>query len=354
MVVNRGISLSLVLELLAYTLPAFLIFTIPMATLLAVISALGRLSTDGEIISLKASGVSLYQLAPPFLLFSFLSYLITAYMTLYALPWSTNAFQNLLFTVAQTCSERMLKEKTFNDDFEGLVIYPEDIDQKERKMKNVLISDRRDKEAYNTIISKEGYVFTDPDSSYVELQLLNGTVHRIGKNLKTYQMVHFQRYNITLDLSLGSKSERVKKYAEMSLDELRKKQKDIREENKDTTAISMEIHKKFALPFACLVFGIIGIPLGIQPRRSARSYSLILSLGIFLLYYVFISIGEVTVKSGMIPVLVGAWLPNGALISLGIYLFIKAAHEKPITVLTWLGDILDRLFQILREQFIRD
>jgi lipopolysaccharide export system permease protein len=353
MVVNRGVGLSLVLKLLAYTLPSFLVFTIPMAVLLAVISALGRLSTDGEIISLKASGVSLYQLAPPFLTFAFLTYLFTTFLTLNALPWSTNAFQNLLFTIAQTCSERMLKAKTFNDDFEGLVIYPEDIDTKERKMKNVLISDRREPETSNTIIAKEGYIFTDPDSNRVELKLLNGTVHRTGKDLKTYQTVNFQSYKITLDPSLSSKNEREKKYAAMNLEELREKLKSLKEEKKDTAVLSMEIHKKFALPFACFVFGILGIPLGIQPRRSARSYSLILSLGVFLLYYILISVGEVTVKSGVLPVLVGAWLPNVGLISLGAYIFVKAAHESPIAILTWLGDIMDRLFQLLREQFIR-
>ena len=353
MVVNRGVGLSLVLKLLVYTLPAFLVFTIPMAVLLAVISALGRLSTDGEVISLKASGVSLYQLAPPFLLFSFVTYAITAYLTLYALPWSTNSFQNLLFTMARTCSERMLKEKTFNDDFEGLVIYPEDIDAKERKMKNVLISDRRDRGTYNTIIAKEGYIFTDPDSNRVNLKLFDGIVHRVGKDLKTYQMVNFQSYDIALDLTLSSKNEREKKYGEMDLGELRKKLNDLRTEKKDTTILSMEINKKFALPFACFVFGIIGIPLGIQPKRSARSYSLILSLSVFLLYYILISVGEVMVKSGLMPVLLGAWLANGAMISLGIYLFVKAAHESPITVLTWLGELLDRLSHFFRERFVR-
>jgi lipopolysaccharide export system permease protein len=354
MVINRGVGFSLVLKLLTYTLPSFLVFTIPMAVLLAVISALGRLSTDGEITSLKASGISLYQLLPPFLLFSFLTYLFTTYLTLYALPWSTNSFQNLLFTVARTCSEKMLKEKTFNDDFEGLVIYPEDIDPKERKMKNVLISDRRNRGTYNTIIAKEGYILTDPDSNRIDLKLFDGIVHRVGKDLKTYQMVNFQTYDIALDLSLGSKNEREKKYGEMDLGELRKKLKDLREEKQDTTVLAMEIHKKFGLPFACFVFGIIGIPLGIQPRRAARSYSLILSIGVFLLYYILISVGEVMVKNGLIPVLLGAWLANGALISLGIYLFIKAAHETPIRVLTWLGDILDRLFQFFREQVVRD
>jgi len=353
MVVNRGVGLSLVFKLLAYTLPALLVFTIPMAVLLAVISALGRLSTDGEVISLKASGVSLYQLAPPFLLFSFVTYAITAYLTLYALPWSTNSFQNLLFTMARTCSERMLKEKTFNDDFEGLVIYPEDIDAKERKMKNVLISDRRDRGTYNTIIAKEGYIFTDPDSNRVNLKLFDGIVHRVGKDLKTYQMVNFQSYDIALDLTLSSKNEREKKYGEMDLGELRKKLNDLRTEKKDTTILSMEINKKFALPFACFVFGIIGIPLGIQPKRSARSYSLILSLSVFLLYYILISVGEVMVKSGLMPVLLGAWLANGAMISLGIYLFVKAAHESPITVLTWLGELLDWLCHFFRERFVR-
>lgn len=353
MVVNQGVNLFLVLKLLAYTLPYLMIFTVPMAVLLAVITSLGRLSADGEIISLKATGVSLYQIALPFLIFSFVGSLITGYLTLYLLPWSSTSFRTLLFTMSRTCSEKMLKEKTFNDDFEGLVIYVDEIDKRERKMKNLLISDRRDFGIYNTIIAKEGYILTDPDFNRVNLKLFDGTVHRLGKNLKAYQMVKFQSYDIALNLAVGSNSKQVKKYQEMGLQELRKELTNLRKEKKDTIQVSMEIHKKFTFPYACIVFGIIGIPLGIQPRRSARSYSIVLSLGVFLLYYIMISIGEVLIKIGWMPIFVGAWFANIVMTLLGIYLFIRAAQESPVLILIRVGEMLDRFVQFIQEKLLR-
>ena len=86
MVVNRGVPLLEVLKLFSYILPAFLEVTVPMALLLAVIVAFGRLSSDSEIVALKTSGVSLYQLMRPVALFAVVVYLVALALSLYARP----------------------------------------------------------------------------------------------------------------------------------------------------------------------------------------------------------------------------------------------------------------------------
>src|SRR4030066_538445 len=74
LIVTRGVSLTQILMLLLFISPSFLIFTIPMAFLLGTLLSFGRLSGDSEITAFKASGMSLYQLYLPVLLFSIGTY----------------------------------------------------------------------------------------------------------------------------------------------------------------------------------------------------------------------------------------------------------------------------------------
>src|SRR5438105_8128044 len=89
----------------------------------------------------------------------------------------------------------------------------------------------------------------------------------------------------------------------------------------------VEIHKKFAIPFACLVFGILGLPLGITNRRGGKSSGFSLSIAIILIYYVMINNGEHLADTGKIGPAVAMWTPNLALLALGIYLLIRANRD---------------------------
>ncbi len=121
--VNKRVPLFYILGFLYYLLPSFLVLTIPMATLLSVMLAFNRLSGDNEITALKASGVSVYQLTPPVLLFALFTTLATLILSLYSLPRANEASRALLYEMASSKAHAGIKERVFNDDFEGLVLY---------------------------------------------------------------------------------------------------------------------------------------------------------------------------------------------------------------------------------------
>jgi lipopolysaccharide export system permease protein len=129
----------------------------------------------------------------------------------------------------------------------------------------------------------------------------------------------------------------------MSIGELRKKIKIKKILKQDFTPQLLEIYRKFSIPFACVVFGLMGIPLGIQPRRSGKSYGFILGILVVLVYYVLLTSAETAAFNGIIPPLIASWTPNLILIGLGIYLLVKAAKESPIAILTWLAQITESL-----------
>src|SRR5207245_6362532 len=140
LVVTRGVPVENILRLLSYILPAFLEVTVPMAMLLAILVAFGRLSADSEMVELRSSGLSLYQLIAPVAMVALLATAATAALSVWAGPWGNRALKTALFDLARTRASAGIKPQIFNDDFPGLVIYAETIEATNDRLHHVLIS----------------------------------------------------------------------------------------------------------------------------------------------------------------------------------------------------------------------
>ena len=342
LIVNRGVSLSHILMLLAFLSPSFLIFTIPMAVLLATLIGFGRLSGDSEITAFKASGMSLYQLFLPISIFSIGAYLLTTLLVFYGLPWGNMGFKTTLYKIAQSKADIEIKERVFNDMFENLVVYVEKVPIQGKRMEGILIYDERDQGKINTIFAKEGFLSSNPKSQEVILRLFSGDIHRFDSRTNVYQKIKFDAYDLKLELakafsSLGRKL----KEREMSIDDIKERIEKRKGLGQDTTSQDVELHKRYAFPFACIVFGLIGVPLGIQPRRSARSFGFVFSILIILAYYISLTASEIFALRHTIPPFLAGWAPNILFGSLGIYLLVKAANESSFKPVVWLTEAID-------------
>lgn len=335
MVINKGIGIGEVSTLLLFLLPSLLVLTIPMSILLAVLIVLGKLSADSEIIAMKASGISLYQMLPPFALLCILGFLVTNLLTLYLLPKGNYAFKDYITELATKHSGASLEEGVFNDAFEGMVIYINKFNREENRINGILVSDRRDPEFQNVIVAKDGIILAEPENAGVIFRLFNGSLHRLDHRSKSYHYALFDTYEMNVKLE-GSGEERKLKYRELSIKDLFKLSSEREKTKKSSTRINAEIHQRFAFPFACLVFGLLGVPLGVYWRRGGRSYGFVLSIVIVFLYYLFLNIGENLAKSGYLFAFMGIWMPNVILGVLGIYLFRKVAREEQVPS-QWIG-----------------
>lgn len=337
-----GVSLSQILMLLFFISPSFLIFTIPMAFLLGTLLSFGRLSGDSEITAFKASGVSLYQLFFPISILSISAYLLTTFLVFYGLPWGNQGFMATLYQIAQSKANIEIKERVFNDMFNGLVVYVDKVPLQGKKMEGILIYDERDGENVHTIFAKEGFLVNNPETQEIVLRLLNGDIHRLESKTKVYQKLKFDTYDLRIELgkTFAAWGARLKEH-EMSVDEIKEKIKKMKSFGLDTTSQEVELHKRYAIPFACIVFGLIGVPLGIQPRRSGRSYGFILSIFIILAYYISLTASEILALKKTLPPFLAGWTPNLLFFGLGVYLLVKAANESPFKPLVWLNEGLD-------------
>jgi len=337
-----GVSLSQILMLLFFISPSFLIFTIPMAFLLGTLLSFGRLSGDSEITAFKASGVSLYQLFFPISILSISAYLLTTFLVFYGLPWGNQGFMATLYLIAQSKANIEIKERVFNDMFNGLVVYVDKVPLQGKKMEGILIYDERDGENVHTIFAKEGFLVNNPETQEIILRLLNGDIHRFESKTKVYQKLKFDTYDLRIELgkTFAAWGARLKEH-EMSVDEIKEKIRKMKSFGLDTTSQEVELHKRYAIPFACIVFGLIGVPLGIQPRRSGRSYGFILSIFIILTYYISLTASEILAMKKTLPPFLAGWAPNFLFFGLGVYLLVKAANESPFKPLLWLNEGLD-------------
>jgi len=337
LVVSRGVPVTNILRLFAYIMPAFLEVTVPMAMLLAILITLGRLSADGEMVALRSSGLSLYQLVSPIALFVALATLVTAGLSLYVRPWGNRSLRTALYDIARSRASAGVRPQIFNDDFPGLVIYTEGVDATNDRLHRVLISDERTSGTRNTIFAREGAMISDPATQTLTLRLWHGFIHTTDNGGGPEYQTDFQSYDVNLDLRQTLTPDRPHDDPkEMSLNELRHAIRDKRAGGVPFGAELVEYHRKFSIPFACVVFGLVAIPLAVQPVRGVRARGFAVSLVMIFVYYILLSAGQALAERDLVPAYLGLWLPNGVFALAGVTLFIQAARERT-------GILLERL-----------
>lgn len=340
LMVNKGVGFPAISKLILYLMPSFLIFTIPIALLISILTAFGRFSADSEVVVMKSSGISLYQLVKPIVAISVAASLVTAALGMLVAPYSNNASKSLLFSIIQNKASVGIKEKVFNDDFTGLVIYAERIPVDGESMESVFIYDTRLTSEPSTILAQRGMLYSNPQSLAVTLRLENGSIHSVNSSLASYKKTEFKSYDIQLDLTAVTARPSGKSKSELGLRELARLRNTM-EESKERRELTTEYHKKFAVPLACLIFGVLGVPLGITSRRSGKPRGFSVGIGIVLLYYIMQLAGDALGETGRISPVVGAWAPNVVFLAATLAVFVLAANEIPPR----------RIFQKLRNIF---
>ncbi len=336
LVINKGVPAGEVARLFAYLLPSFLVITIPLAFLLGVLLGFGRLSADSEIIALKASGISLYDMLKPVLVLAVLASLITGYLTLQAGPAGNSAFRTQVFQIAASRASAEFQPRVFNDEFDGLVLYVSEIQERSGILEGVFISDERVGTTPSVILARTGRVIPDRSALTLTLRLEDGTIHRrpADKEHDTYQVIDFTTYDI--NLSLGQEdpntTQRRRKDKELTTSELQEA-RELAQTPAERNSLIVEWHRRLILPTAPLLFALIGVPLGIRSQRSGRGGGFATGLVVFLAYYLLLSFAEtLAVEGGMNPVVL-IWTPNALFLTGSLVLLYMSAQEKQLPLL---------------------
>ena len=348
-IVNYNLSIFSVLTLIFFSMPWFLMFIIPMSVMLAVVLTFLRMSADNEIVALKSCGLSVYGLLPSVLIFSFAGFLITLFMTLYGVPKAKATLEDLVLEMAASNVDIGLKERTFNDAFKNVMLYVNEIDLNQKKLIDIFIEDKRQRNIISTVVAPEGRLFSEPGKFVFHLVLSNGTIHQTNLKEHSANSIRFDTYKLSLDLKkeMEKVEEREKSREEMSIAEL--KQVIVNEstiKDKDYYKAQIVIHRRFSFPVACLALGLLAFPLGIQSKSSKRSSGLILCLFFFLIYYLLLTAGYTLGKKGIYPPVIGMWLPNLTMAVMGVYFLLQTTKERTLKIERFLQRIVQLISRL--------
>jgi lipopolysaccharide export system permease protein len=337
MVVDWGVNPLEAGQFILFIIPSFLGFTIPMAVLLAVLVGFGRLSADGELTAMKSAGISLYQLLRPVIAFSLFAFAISLHFMLYGLPWGTTGFRELLFAVARKRADLGIREQVFNDSFKGLVIYVNHLERQTGRLEGILISDARDLKEPATIVAKQGRIYADPKSLTMGIILQDGSIHKMDSDKGATDTLQFERYHLRLEPEekFSERQRAKRKFEQMYPMELWQKANSSELEELQRQKASTVLHEKIAIPLACLILGILAIPLGIMWSASGRFQGFILGAIVIMAYYALLLMGETLSNSGSIPPFPSVWIPNILFGGLALYLLRSTAEERENPVAAW-------------------
>ena len=341
LIVSKGVGIPTVLQLFLYILPYSLVVTIPMSVLLATLATFTRLAGDGEILGLQSAGVSVSRLTLPAIGCGLVASALTLLITVWILPASNQAFKNLVFQMTRRQVAVGLQEGIFNE-FEGLILYAEKLDPKTSKLEGVFLVDNRNPAERRVIVARNGQFTSDPQSLRIGLSLSQGTIHLSAAELTgRYRLLTFGQYNLALDAgrTLDSPAQRRLGEQELTLGELRQRAAELRAQGGNYHPPLVEFHKKLAIPFSCVLFTVVGVPLGSRFRKGGRGLSLAISVVCALGYYMLIVGGEGLADRGLVPEALAMWLPN-LLIALAGSVLLLRAHLYPATLrhaMTWSG-----------------
>lgn len=333
LIINKKVEILLVVKLFLLMLPVTMSLTIPMAVLISVIMALGRLSADSEIIALRACGISLFRIIKPVIIYGFIIFILMIIFQETVLVYSNKNYNRIFLQILKSSPAAMIEEGIFTD-LGDKTIWIEKINRENGRLKNIMLYKRNSGNSWDVIKSEYGEWKRNKDGSKT-LNLFRGSIFSSDIDRDSFSIIDFSKGNAEILLT-GSKIDFNEKKELINPSEMNSRElysalcfagKTIKNQ-RDISLFWVEFFKKHAIPFSCFVFVIIGAPIGISNRRSARGIGFGISIIVFFAYYIFFMTGQSLAIKGNISPFIGVWTANIVLLIAGIIIILLKEKVK--------------------------
>jgi LPS export ABC transporter permease LptG/LPS export ABC transporter permease LptF len=332
----KGVAGGTILRILVTLLPQALGITIPMAVLVGLLVALGRLSADRETVAVQACGVSIYRLARPVALIALAGWAATSWILIVWMPKANQDYREIIYAIVAARAENEVKPRVFFEDFPNLVLYVRDAATDGGGWRDVFLADTRKPNQPEVFLASRGALVLDRDQRRVDLVLEDGTRHSAPLDQpQRYEVQRFRRMSLTLDPeTVFPRTGLQKGDNEMTIQDLRAEIASRRQQGLSPHNQIMAIQKKFSIPVACLVFALLGLGLGVTTRKDGKQSSFVVAIAVIFVYYIFMYTAESMAKAKWIPAELAMWVPN---IVLGL---------AGVALLHWRARFSDRSFTL--------
>jgi lipopolysaccharide export system permease protein len=398
MAIGKDIDLLTILWVFLLNLAWMLALSVPMSTLVASLTAFGRMTSDLEILAIKSSGIHLITIVRPALIAGLVLAGGMVWFNNEVLPDANHEARLLMGDIRTMRPTLSIKSNVFLNDIPGYVILIRHIDHKTSRIGDVTIFDQKNPKNHRLVLAKTGQLKYLEDGAVLSFELEDGEIHEPKADDPTkWRMVNFEQQTFNIrdanrslkrsDSSFRGDRERssedmlseVRKWRDgiaksdrasaRRIDEESRKllsgitnepltdtgmfyrkavvlayqqaerlsksiEQDVRSDEHTQKLIDtylLEVHKKYALPAACVVFVLIGAPLGIMARRGGMAVSIGISIGLFIVYWAFLIGGEELSDRGFLSPAVTMWAANVLLGGVGLLLLLRVMTERNLS-----------------------
>ena len=349
---DLNIGLPDFVRLFTFLFPNIFLYSIPMSAMIGMTIGFARLSSDSEILALKASGISIYQVLPPAIIVAIAISLFTAYFSIKLIPLSEVSMKRLIYQLMTEKINHGIKEHLFTEALGDVVVYVEKIDKTTGRWQEVWVSDMRGVKNPVITMASTGSMKSSSEEMTVSIVLQNGSLHRPGND--NAQIVQFDRYVINIPLlppdTKGPRSNR----SSMSMGELLENAQLETENTEHKRKLLIEYHKRLVLPVGCLMISLIGLPLGLQARPGKKAIGIQIGLVIFILYYILFTFGKTLAEDNVLPIALAMWVPNVFFLLLAIFWIVQVSNEKPLVpekISSFFGNIWDYVYGFIKRRY---
>ncbi len=346
LVVRHSGSLWSVVLLFLCTIPPGLAFTFPIGVLVGVLIGLGRLSADSEIVALHASGISLRRLLVPIGLVALLATGGALLSTFWLSPLALRTVARLEQQLLSSQAPFAVQPRVFDERFPKFILYVQDVEAAATHWRGVFLASSAGATAglfpesanharqSSVTIAEDAQIIASPAQHQIDIHLGSGSLHEYDQSSPDqYNVTTFGEMDLPVDISAGalpSKNQTLSAAAQPA--------KALLEDRGPSWLSSrIEFQRRLAFPAACLVFALIGVPMGVRPRRGGRAGGLILTLVLTGAYYLLFVSGDHMAAQGRISPFIGVWAGNIVALIAGIVMLARVENvRRPNRVLAWL------------------
>ncbi|HTE88505.1 MAG TPA: LPS export ABC transporter permease LptF [Terriglobales bacterium] len=333
LVVRNSAPLPSVAEIFFYTVPVALIYTIPMGVLVGILIGLSRLAADSEITAMRASGIGVWTFLRIVSIFAVVAWLLALVNGVYLAPRSQAALGRLQDRLKTSQASFEIQPRVFYEGFPQLVLYVQDVKSAQGAAiwKGVFIADISTPSAPRITLAQQGILVSEGTDT-LHLHLSDGATHETDPKIPDqYQISTFKQTDIPI---LVPQAENKEDQASVPVAELGTRQLPVeagRVKKYMARWYWIEFHRRFALPTACLVLALVGIPLGLSSKKGGKSTGFVLTIVLVFAYYSLSLVGVSLARQGKVSPGLGVWLANIVFLLAGAFLLWRA-ERKPLDI----------------------
>ncbi|MGA2236781.1 MAG: LptF/LptG family permease, partial [Terriglobales bacterium] len=332
LVVRNSAPLPSVAEIFFYTVPVALTYTIPMGVLVGILIGLSRLAADSEITAMRASGLGVWYFLRVISIFVVVAWLLALGNSVYLAPRSLAALGGLEDNLKSSQASFEVQPRVFYEGFPKIILYVQDVKAMSggALWKGVFLADLTDPAAPRISLAREGLLVSQGPET-LDLHLINGSTHETPdpKNPDQYQISTFQTTDIPIQVPTAQNSQEHEptSLAEIKFADLLRSAPTADPATRRWALI--EYHRRLALPTACIVLALVGIPLGLSSKKGGKSSGFVLTILLVFLYYSISLIGVSLAKQGRLSPAAGVWLADFVFLVGGVFLLWQS-ERRPI------------------------